>query len=146
MTIKMTEKKKKHAGGRPPLFKTPKDLQDKINAYFDDCKNNKATITDKNGVSLVVDQPLIPTIAGLAYELGTDRQTIYNYADKDEFFDTIKKAREFIISRIERKLANENGNIAGTIFLSKNYGYTDKQEIEFTKPLEVIISDYRGKE
>jgi hypothetical protein len=28
----------------------------------------------------------------------------------------------------------------------KNYGYSDKQEIEFVKPLEVIVKDYRGRE
>ena len=132
---------KKHAGGRPLLFKSPKELQDKIDIYFDECKKNKSTITTKDGV-LTVDTPLIPTIAGLAYALNTDRHTIYNYEQKDEYFHIIKKARDFIFSQIESKLQNSNTNAAGTIFLLKNYGYSDKQEIETTVKNQPIGIDF----
>lgn len=137
--------KGKHPGGRPLKFADAKILQKKIDEYFDECKN-ESEITIVDGKEIKIPNPQIPTIAGLAYHLGTDRHTIYNYSNKDEFFHTIKKARDLIISRIEKKLVNVNGNIGGTIFLAKNYGYQDKIDHEFTKPMEIIITDYRGKE
>jgi hypothetical protein len=135
----------KNQVGRPSKFSSVEELQDLIDGYFGECKDHKSTIITKDGKTVIFDDPIIPTIAGLAYHLNTDRHTIYNYAAKDEYFHTIKRAREYIISQIESKMANVNGNIVGTIFLAKNYGYTDKQEIEMTKPLEVVITDYCGK-
>lgn len=66
-------------------------------------------------------------MAGLAVSLGIDRQTLYNYKNTDEFFDTIKKARD-VIEQAWEEHAFLKGN-AGSIFVMKNYGYTDKQEV-----------------
>ena len=99
-------------GGRPRAFKSVEDLEQKFETYKDYLKTN--------------DKP--PTIAGLAYYLGCDRQTIYNYEAKDEFFCTIKRFREWVMMNIEENcIIRGNG---GTVFIAKNYGYTDKQEIE----------------
>ena len=69
-----------------------------------------------------------------------DRQTIYNYSEKDEFFDTLKEFRQFIMMNYE-ELAIEKGN-GGIVFLLKNYGYTDKQEVEHSGELsQVVIVD-----
>lgn len=126
----------KHAGGRPLLYQSKEELQQEIDKYFDECKHHKTTIITKSGESIETEEPLIPTIAGLAYHLGVDRQTIYNYEKRDEFFDTIKKNRDYIIAQMESSLMNSDGNVTGKIFLAKNYGYTDKQEIEHS------IKDY----
>lgn len=100
------------AAGRPLIYKTANELEKLIEQYFKDCtKRNRP-----------------PTIAGLAYWLNVDRQTIYNYENRDEFFGTIKRARDRIIMNIEEELIVK-GN-SGTIFLAKNYGYSDKQEVE----------------
>lgn len=104
--------KEKHAGGRPLTYKTKEELGTAIDSYFDNCEQR--------------DRP--PTIAGLAYWLDVDRRSIYNYEKRDEFFHTIKRARDKIIMNIEEELISK-GN-SGTIFLAKNYGYTDKQEVE----------------
>lgn len=117
--------KQKHAGGRPLIFKSPEELETKIQAYFDMCE-------EKN-------KPL--TYAGLAFGLGIDRQTLYNYAERDKFFDSIKKARDRVTAYIE-EWAMEKGN-AGTIFLMKNYGYTDRQEVDTT--IKGNFSDALGK-
>jgi hypothetical protein len=118
----------KHAGGRPLLFKTPEEMQTKIDTYFKKCEEHKQKIW-KDGILTEIAKPLIPTIAGLAYELGTDRQTIYNYEKRDEFFDTIKKARNKILSMMEDGMMNSEGNVTGKIFLAKNYGYSDRTEV-----------------
>jgi hypothetical protein len=117
-------KEKKSNAGRPPLFKTKEDLEEKLNDY--------KVYLELSG------KP--PTIAGLAYYTGIDRQTIYNYSEKDEFFDTLKGFRDFVIMNYE-ELAIEKGN-GGIVFLLKNYGYTDKQEVEHSGELsQVVIVD-----
>lgn len=103
--------KPKHAGGRPPEFETPEQLQIIVDKYLDHCKST----------------PEKPTIAGLAYYTGLDRKTIYNYEKKDEFFHIIKKARDFILYRLEVLMCDEGK--AGQIFTAKQYGYVDKQDM-----------------
>jgi len=100
-----------HPGGRPRIWDTPEELQKAVDSYFKYC--------DEEG------KPY--TIAGLAVFLEVDRQTIYNYEKKQQYFDTIKKARNKIYNFME-EWAITKGN-AGTIFLMKNYGYTDRQEV-----------------
>lgn len=111
---KPTEEKQKHAGGRPKLFSTPKELQDRIDDYFESCRDGGKPFT----------------IAGLAYWLEMDRKSIYNYEKDDEFFHTIKRARDKILATLEEMIAVDGR--AGQIFLAKNYGYTDKMEVEST--------------
>jgi len=141
---KSKDKTKKNPKGKPPKFSSVEELQGLIDEYFKECKEHKSNIITKEGKVVVADDPIIPTIAGLAYRLHTDRHTIYNYAAKDdEYFHVIKRAREYILSQIESRLANGGGNIVGTIFLAKNYGYQDKKEVESTitqKPTELDVS------
>ena len=100
-----------HPGGRPLKFKTPQELDNAITAYFDKCEQ--------------LNKPL--TYAGLALALDMDYQTLYNYEKRDQFFDTIKKARDRVRAYVEEQMFIR-GN-AGVIFYAKNYGYTDKQEV-----------------
>jgi hypothetical protein len=107
----------KHAGGRPPLFETPEQLLELVESYF--------SSDDK------------PTLSGLSFNLGMSRQSLYNYAEKDEFFDIIKKARQRIESVYEKRLIYES-NPTGVIFALKNMGWFDKQEIDHTTKGESI--------
>lgn len=93
--------------GRPLAF-TPEELQSKVDEYL--------------------TFPKI-TLAGLAYHLNIDRQTLYNYAERDEFFDIIKKARQAVEAKYEERMIYEN-NPTGVIFALKNMGWSDKQEIK----------------
>lgn len=116
--------------GRPLIFKNKEELQIAIDKYFEECRTHKKKIVTKSLDTIEIDDPLVPTIAGLAYALNTSRQTIYNYSERDEFFDTIKKSRDYVLSEMESKLVNSDSQVTGAIFLAKNYGYSDKQEIE----------------
>ena len=98
--------------GRPRKFNNVEEIEKKVSDYKD----------------YLMKYDKLPTIAGLAYYLGIDRQTLYNYSKKDDFFDTIKEYRDWVMFNIEQH-ALEKGN-AGTIFVMKNYGYTDKQVID----------------
>ena len=99
-------------GGRPKAFKSVEEIEEKVKKYKEYLKNE--------------EKP--PTMAGLAYYLEINRQTLYNYSKKNEYFYAIKKYRDWVIMNLE-ELCITKGN-GGTVFIAKNYGYTDKQEIE----------------
>jgi len=113
--------------GRPLKFQTVEDMETQIQAYFDDCEKTS--------------EPL--TITGLAMALDTSRETLMNYSTKEEYFDTIKRAKLIIENAYEKRLIS-NGR-AGEIFALKNFGWKDRQEIDsnvnFNKsPVDELIS------
>lgn len=97
--------------GRPLKFGTPEELQSKIDEYFSLCE--------------VKEKPV--SITGLAIHLDTFRQTLCNYELKDEFVDTIKKAKQKVENFYEERLTLPN--VAGVVFALKNFDWSDKQEI-----------------
>lgn len=105
--------------GRPQSYKTAEELQTAIDQFFED--------------------EIKPTLAGLAYYLEIDRQTLYNYADKEMFFDIIKKARERVEAAYEKKLIYD-GNPTGVIFALKNMGWRDKTEQDIKYPDGVALN------
>ena len=111
--------------GRPLKFKSVKELEEKIDAYFKDETNLPWTITD------------------LACWLDCDRQTLLNYQEKEEFFGTIKKAKTRIEASIEKQALLGNYNPTFAIFnMKNNFGWKDKQEIDTTNSNRVeIIND-----
>lgn len=115
----MTKTKQSNAG-RPRSIQSVEELNKRINNY-------KKYLEDTGNP---------PTIAGLAYYTKLDRQTIYNYMKRDEYFDTIKEFRDWILMTYEER-AMTNSQASGVIFLLKNYGYSDKQEIEHINPIEM---------
>jgi hypothetical protein len=111
--------------GRPPLYKTPDELQEKIDQYFKDGYKTK-TIHLKDGTE--VEIPCI-TISDLVIYLGfCDRVSFYDYEKRPDFSYTIKRARSFIEREYEEML--RFGNPTGAIFALKNFGWSDKQEID----------------
>lgn len=132
--------------GRPPVFSTPQELQDKIDQYFKEGVTTKTVVIGKapNNYTIEVE---VPTITGLAYYIGFEsRQSFYDYEKKDEFTYTIKKVRLFIEQHYEEML--QTGNTIGAIFALKNFGWNDKQEImhqgipENKQPLAPVINVY----
>lgn len=100
--------------GRPLKFKTPGELQEKVDTYFDTCNQ--------------LGEPY--TITGLALALDTSRETLVNYEKKDTYFDTIKRAKLKCQNYAEKFLYTSR-NVTGAIFnLKVNYGWQDKQTIE----------------
>ena len=114
--------------GRPPKYANVKEVQDIINTYFD----TDAYIEDGD------KKIFAPTMSGLAYALDLSRQGLLNYEKKDEFFDTIKKARQRVEVSLEQRLASNN--VAGTIFnLKNNFGWKDKTETEHSGGFNITI-------
>lgn len=100
--------------GRPLKYKTKEELQEKIDKYFEEC--------DKN------NDPY--TVTGLGLALDMSRQDLINYSNKEEFFDTIKKAKMKVENYLEKRLIKDS-SCTGIIFnLKNNYNWKDKQEVD----------------
>lgn len=109
----------KHAGGRPLKYKSVEEIQPLIDAYF---------------INTPVTQQ---TITGLALALDTDRATLINYAKRDEFFNAIRRAKTKVENAYELSLRVRGS--AGDIFGLKNFGWTDKTEVENSGEQRVIV-------
>jgi hypothetical protein len=111
-------------GGRPALFNSPEELQAKIDEYFNGGANQKEYPTLAGSVKIP-----IYTISGLAYFLGfSARQSFYDYENRVEFSDIIKRARLRIEMNYEENLIDKA--CTGSIFALKNMGWKDKTETD----------------
>lgn len=129
------------------MYKTPEDMQKVIDEYFDWCDNRTKTIYDnKTAHEIVINFPAPYTMSGLARKLGFSRQALSDYKKKDEFLDTITRARERVEEDIETRLM-ETRNEKGAMFnLKNNFGWRDKTETELTGESGInlnIIADGR---
>jgi len=129
--------------GRPLLFKSPEELQGKIDAYFDYCDNYTKTVSkfvkevEPESQKMIevlkefeVNAPKRYTLSGLAVFLKCDRATLANYGRTEEYFSTIRQAKERILCQLEESLISNEGNAQGQIFVLKNgFGFVDRQEV-----------------
>lgn len=137
--------------GRPPKYKTPEEMQEVIDAYFLACKVNNLDdpeaylekLPDHQQEAIKDIDDRRPTICGLAYVLDMSRQALCDYEKKDQFLDTIKKAKLRIEKHLEQRL---DGNAAvGTIFnLKNNFGWKDSQDINMNHTVTLKIRDFSG--
>lgn len=125
--------------GRPLKFKSAEELQSKIDEYFDHCDNRIRYVYSKKRDEVVeIIDPEPYTMAGLAYALGVDRDTILNYEKRENYSALIKEARIRVQTDVERRLM-EGSNAAGAIFnLKNNFGYKDRTETDITSRGESI--------
>lgn len=100
--------------GRPLKFKSAKQLQTQIDEYFIYCDENNRPYT----------------LTGLAVFLDVDREVIYYASDKEEYYNTIKRAKDKILLHNEENLTRGKYNVTFGIFsLKNNFGWSDKQDI-----------------
>lgn len=153
--------------GRPLKFDSVEELERKIQAYFDSCNGHyeevikKRPKTDPKTKHQLMDgnkylyedvietvwvEPKCPTVSALAVALDTSRETLINYESREEYFDTIKKAKQFIEACTEELLITGKVPAAGIIFnLKNNYGWKDKTEMEHsggTDPVTFLLQKY----
>lgn len=107
--------------GRPLKFKTPEELEKKMEEYFNTTKEEEWTIT------------------GLALALDTSRETLMDYEKRDGYSDTVKKGKLRVQNAYEKDLRRKGRS--GDIFALKNFGWTDRRELtgEGGGPLNVIF-------
>lgn len=141
MAGRLRQRQTKGCPGHPLKWKTPEELQQKIDEYFAACD--------------VKGEPY--TICGLALALGTTRETLLEYEKSVSgrrvvYADIVKKAKLRCQHYAELQLFKAK-NPAGVIFnLKNNYGWRDTQAFEHTGPdggaLKIIIekpANYAGE-
>jgi hypothetical protein len=113
--------------GKPPMYKTVDEIEEKIEKYFKDCKGYPLTdskgkqMFNKFGSPVFIDvHP--PTVTGLALALGfTSRQALLNYQAKPEFVDTITRAKARVEQYAEERLFDRDGSNGAQFSLRNNF-------------------------
>lgn len=115
----MTEKTNK--AGQPPKYRTEEALRDKIEEYFNLCRQSRD----------------LPEKAGLCLYLGITRETLSQYRNH-KYPDAVKSADLYIESCWVKRLSQAAP--VGAIFYLKNAfkeEYKDKQEIDHGGELKI---------
>lgn len=119
-------KDQKRGKGRPKLYEdTPENYElicQKVQDYFNNIdKKNKP-----------------PTVTGLTLALGfCHKSSLYDYAKNPYFSDPIKQGLTRIEMFHEEKTAFGD-KCTGNIFVLKNFGWADSQDIKITETKEVF--------
>ena len=118
------------------MYKSKEEIQEKIDKYFEECEGKVLEDKDGNpilnkygGVIIMGNKP--PTVTGLALALGfTSRQALLNYQDKEEFVDTIMRAKSRVEQYAEERLFDRDGSNGAQFSLKNNFkGWNaDKKE------------------
>lgn len=147
----------KQMGGRPPKYKTVKQIQKKIDEYFESCfrpvvtlnkeTHEYETIRDNEG-NIFKEQYKPFTITGLADALDMTRQSLLNYSKNEEFFDTITRAKRKCESYAEERLFDKDGANGAKFSLANNFeGWKDKKEnINIETNYEEYLKKVEGNE
>ncbi len=114
--------------GQPMKWKTPEELENKIQEYFKWAEGNGKHIS----------------VTGLAWYLDCDKVTIQNYEHAEEngwlksvdeetrkkYVNSIKRAKRRIEMEYEENLFNRSKATGAIFTLKNNYGWVDKQVVE----------------
>lgn len=100
---------------RPKLYSSVEDMKKIIDDYFEMCDEKEKPYT----------------MSGLAYALDMDRKSLLNYSKDEQFFPTIKKAKQKVERQLEENALMGKANSTFTIFnLKNNYGWKDQVEVK----------------
>ena len=113
--------------GRPPIYKTVSEIEEKIDAYFKECEgeilkdDNGKTVLNKFGNPVVINRKP-PTVTGLALALGfTSRLDLLRYQGKEEFCNTITRAKSMVEQYAEERLFDRDGSNGAQFSLRNNF-------------------------
>lgn len=143
--------------GRPLKYKSVKKMQEVIDKYFESCESRPIldekghVLTDKHG-NPVMMPGTPPTVTGLALALGfTNRQSLLNYQERDEFFDTITRAKARVEQYAEERLFDKDGANGAKFSLANNFkGWKESRSVDITSmeeektKLDDILEQMRG--
>lgn len=113
--------------GRPPIYKTANEIEEKIDAYFKECEgeilkdDNGKTVLNKFGNPVIINRKP-PTVTGLALALGfTSRLDLLRYQGKEEFCNTITRAKSMVEQYAEERLFDRDGSNGAQFSLRNNF-------------------------
>jgi hypothetical protein len=130
-------------GGRPPIFKSPKELAKKVDKYFVFIKGEshiekKKVLNQDSKKFQIIEvtvwdrEPEPATITGLVLYLGfNSRSSLDDYEEMEEYSYIIKRARTRVAFEYEKRLSGDQ-RPTGAIFALKNMGWMDNNSIKLT--------------
>lgn len=158
----------KNLGGRPLKFKTVKELEDKIDAYFAECDPHvvevekiKETRDEKTGEvkrtkikDFVMTEQIPYTITGLALALDASRETLLEYEGevagrekKDPGYAYAVKKAKLRCQNFAEQFLFSGKHPTGAIFnLKNNHNWQDKSQVavDHTTKGEKLGADENG--
>jgi hypothetical protein len=133
--------------GSPPMYTDPLEMQRACDKYFSWCDSQTKTII-RNKNEKIIYKPY--TVSGLTLALGfASVQSLLDYEKKPQFSDVIKRAKLRVQNWTEEKATNGEINpIYGMFTLKCNFGFVEKQEIDFSGnlALSTVLKSVEGKE
>jgi len=128
--------------GRKPLY-TVEELQQKVNDFFDYCKNTQVTVP--YGKRDII-RSIPPTMARLALFLDMHPDTLYSYINCEVKGEESQQYSE-IVARARRRIEAEllEGMLTGSIDpraaapVIARFGYSNKAEGEDNATLKVVF-------
>lgn len=98
---------------RPRIIENSQVFDRLAKKYFDSCQKEKRR----------------PTLTGLVLALGlSSRQSLDDYQGREEFLDSVKRAKLRIEEAYEDRL--DGNSPAGAIFALKNFGWSDRSQLD----------------
>ena len=149
----MTAQRNRPGAGRPPKFESVEELEQRIEAYFEDCKGELLKDDDGKPVLDKRGQPVMlgvrpPTVTGLALALGfADRRSLLNYEAKAKYAKVITRAKSRIEQYAEERLYDRDGCMGARFNLRNNFrGWSDESraegaDVEDLTPLARLLED-----
>lgn len=132
--------------GAPRKWKSVSAMQKAIDAYFDKCKGEPLIIDgelqrDKYGIPIIINAKP-PTVTGLALALGfTNRQALLNYQEREEFVDTVTRAKSRCEEYAESRLYDKDGANGAKFSLGCNFGWREVNETKLTTEAVKVVID-----
>lgn len=103
-----------------PCFSDPKDLQEKVDAYFQHCEETKKVYELKNGDVKIRQE--FPTMTGLAVWLRCSRDTLYAYINQEPQEDSLDSST---IKQLSDTLSYARNKIAMSLSQTSMSGDAD---------------------
>jgi hypothetical protein len=123
-----------HLKVREKTFRTPEELEEKIEDFFSFCNNFCEETMSASGAIKLIKRPLIPTVNGLAAHLKISVECLHDYGADErhkDYHSVVKMAKERILAYKTMGLVNGKGSTQGLIFdLKNNHGWKEKVETD----------------
>lgn len=126
------------SSGQKPRYRTPEELQVKIQEYMELCTPQPLKDAEGNLLLSKEGNPIYgkarrPTVTGLALHLGfTSRQALLNYQGRPAFVDTVTRAKSWVEEYLEQCLTDPEQKPQGAIFALKQHGWKDSVDVNQT--------------
>lgn len=139
--------------GRPPFYTSAEEMQKKIDAYFEECDGKLLTNPDGTPILTKWGQEIYIgkkpyTITGLALAIGfNSRKSLLEYQGKEEFVNTITRAKARVEAYAEARLYDKDGSSGAQFSLKNNFkGWDGDQEnnAEAMQKLDEVLDKLGG--